>query len=62
LVWEKTKTDTTKANIQQSKEMYCKHTKKLKPGIVAFYDIRPGNKTSLFSKEDKKREEVSKEK
>jgi len=42
--------------------MYCKHTKKLKPSIVAFYDIRPGNKTSLFSKEDKKREEVSKEK
>jgi len=26
------------------------NTKKLKPGIVAFYDIRPGNGAGLFSK------------
>jgi len=44
---------------QQSKHSPIKRNvlqthKKLKPGIVAFYDIRPGNKTSLFSKEDKK--------
>jgi len=25
--------------------------KKLKPGLVAFYDIRPGNGAGLFSKE-----------
>jgi len=24
---------------------------KLKPGVVAFYDIRPGNRAGLFSKE-----------
>jgi len=29
------------------------NTKKLKPGLVAFYDIRPGNGTGLFSKEKK---------
>jgi len=27
------------------------NTKKLKPGLVAFYDIRRGNKAGLFSKE-----------
>jgi len=26
-------------------------TKKLKPGPVAFYDIRPGNGAGLFSRE-----------
>ena len=25
--------------------------KKLKPGLLAFYDIRPGNAAGLFSKE-----------
>jgi len=25
--------------------------KKLKPGLVAFYDIQPGNRVGLFSKE-----------
>jgi len=28
-----------------------KHTQKLKPGLVAFYDIRPGNGAGLFPKE-----------
>jgi len=27
------------------------NAKKLKPGLVAFYDIRPGNKMGLLSKE-----------
>jgi len=27
------------------------NTKKLKPGLVAFYDIWPGNGAGLFSKE-----------
>jgi len=36
-------------------------TEKLKPHLVAFYDIRPGNGTGLFSKENI-REEISKEK
>jgi len=27
------------------------NTKKLTPGLVAFYDIRPGNGAGLFSKE-----------
>jgi len=44
LAWyEETKPNTTKAHIHQSKEMYH-NTKKLKPGLVASYDIRPGNK------------------
>ena len=42
LAWyEKTKPNATKARIHQSKEMY--NTKKLKPGLVASYDIWPGN-------------------
>jgi len=27
------------------------NTKKLKPGLVAFHDIRPGNGAGIFSKE-----------
>jgi len=53
---EKTKPNTTKACIHQSKEMYYNTkiiTQKLKPGLVAFYDIRPGNRAGLFSKEKK---------
>jgi len=49
---EKTKRSTTKARIHRLKEMYY-NTKKLKPGVVAFYDIRPGNAAGLFSKEKK---------
>jgi len=51
LAWYgKAKPNTTKAHIHQSKEMYYntnKH-KKLKPGLVASYDIRPGNREGLF--------------
>jgi len=32
--------------------------KKLKPGLVAFYDIRPGNRVGLFSKERISRQEA----
>jgi len=56
---EKTKPNTTKACIYRSEEVYYNkiNTKKLKPGLVAFYDIRPGNGPTL-----KGREEISKEK
>ena len=50
---EKTKPNTTKACIRQSKEKYYNQNKhkKLKPGLVAFYNIWPGNEAGLFSKE-----------
>jgi len=32
------------------------NTKKLKLGLVAFYDIRPGNGAGLFSKEKLRKE------
>jgi len=51
LTWYgKTKPNTTKAHIHQSKEMYdTKLTQeKLKTGLVASYDIRPGNGVGLF--------------
>ena len=44
----KTKPNTTKAHIHQSKEMYNNTNKKLKPGLVASYDIGPGNGEGLF--------------
>jgi len=50
---KETKPNTTKAHIPQPKKCTTtqnKHTK-LKPGLVAFYDIRPGNGVGLFSKE-----------
>jgi len=54
LAWYKktTKPNTTKACINQSKEMYyaTKEAQKLKPGLIAFYDIRPGNDAGLFAK------------
>jgi len=49
-----------KLNLTQQKQTFTnqkKHTtthkmqKKLKPGLVAFYDIQPGNAAGLFSKE-----------
>jgi len=55
LVWKK-------LNLTQQKNAYtnqkkCTTTqnklKKIKPGLVAFYDIRPGNGPGLFSKEDR---------
>jgi len=42
--------EKTNAHIHRSKEMYD-NIKKLKPGLVAFYDIWPGNGAGLFSKE-----------
>jgi len=49
---EKTKLNITKARIHQSNVLQHKmNTKKLKPGLVSFYNIRPGNEASLFSKE-----------
>ena len=46
----KTKPNTTKAHIHQSKNVvqHKMNTKKLKPGLVAFCDIRPGNGEGLF--------------
>jgi len=43
--------------IRRSVLQQNKYKKKLKPGLVAFYDIRPGNGPIL-----KGREEISKEK
>jgi len=47
---EKTKPNTTKAHIHQSKNVlqHKINTKKLKPGLVASYDIRPGNRQGLL--------------
>jgi len=56
LVVEKTKASETKARIHQSKEInvlqHKMNSEKLKPASVTFYDIRPGNGTGLFSKEN----------
>ena len=38
------------------------NTKKLKSGLVAFYDIRPGNGAVLFSNDKISKGEISKEK
>ena len=61
----------TEKNLTQQKHAFTnqkkrtttqnKH-KKLKPDLVTFYDIRPGNGAGQFSNEKKKRGEVSKEK
>jgi len=51
---ERTKPNTTQARIHRSKRnvlQYKINTKKLKPGLVAFYDLQPGNGAGLFSKE-----------
>ena len=49
LAWygKNTKPITTKAHIHQSQETYysTKYTQKLMPGLVAFYDIRPGKRS-----------------
>jgi len=56
-----------KLNLTQQKHAFTNQKKctrthnKLKPGLVVFRDIRPGNAAGLFSKE-KIREEISKEK
>jgi len=46
---KKTKPNTTRARIRQSKEIY--NTKKLKPGLAAFDDIQCDKGAGLFSKE-----------
>ena len=50
LAWyRKTKPNTTKAHIHQSKEMYnTKQTQKLKPALAASYNISPRNGDGLF--------------
>jgi len=62
LVWKK-------LNLTQQKHVFTNQTKcttaqnkhkKLKPDLVTFYDIWPGNEAGLFSME-KIREEISKE-
>jgi len=48
---------TKELNLTQQKHAFANQkkrpttTQKLKPGLVAFYDIRPGNSVGLFSKE-----------
>jgi len=51
LAWYgKTKPNSTKACIHQSKEMYdnTKQTQKTNASLVAFYDIWPGNGGPIF--------------
>jgi len=48
---EKTKPNTTKARFQKTCTTTQINTKKLKPGLVTFYNIWPGNGVGLFSKE-----------
>ena len=56
---DKTKSNTTRACIHQWNE----NTKTLKPGLVAFYDIQPGNGAGPFPKKKvSKRGDKSKEK
>jgi len=63
LVWNKLKLTQQKHAFTNQKK--CTTTenklKKLKPGLVAFYDKWPINGAGIFSKE-KIREEISKEK
>jgi len=66
LVSKKTKPNATKHafTIERNVMQHKINTKKLKPGLVAFYDIRPGNAAGLFSKEKISkglREEISEE-
>jgi len=51
-----TKPNTRKSTHSPIKRNVPQHkinTKKLKPGLVAFYHIRPGNGAGLFSKKKK---------
>ena len=41
--------------------VFCRDHKKLKPGLVAFYDIWRGNGAGLFSEEKISMEEISEE-
>jgi len=55
LAWYgKNKPNATKARAHQSNETHDNkkiNTKKLKPGLVVFCDIRPENRAGLFSKD-----------
>jgi len=54
LVWKKlnlTQQKDTYTNQKKCTTTQNKPPKKLKPGLVAFYDIQPGNRVGLFSKE-----------
>jgi len=58
LVWKKLNLTQQKHAFTNQKKCTTtqnKH-KKLKPGLVAFYDIRPGNGAGLFSKEKTSKE------
>jgi len=41
-------------------KVYFFPQKTIKPGLVAFYDIRPGNGVGLFSKEKISKEKMKK--
>jgi len=49
--WLGTEKASTHSPIKRNVLQYKTNTKKLKPGLVAFYDIRPGNGAGLFSME-----------
>jgi len=52
LVWKKTKPNTIKAYFTNQKKCTTTQKKHKKTkGLVAFYDIWPGNGAGLFSKE-----------
>jgi len=42
---------STHSPIKRNTPQHKINTKKQKPGLVAIYDIRPGNAAGLFSKE-----------
>jgi len=45
---EKPNTIKTDSPIKRNMQQHKINTKKLKPGLVASYDIRPGNEKGLF--------------
>jgi len=53
LVWKKLNLTQQKHAFSNRKKCTATQNKckKLKPGLVAFYDIRPGNEMGLLSKE-----------
>jgi len=52
LVWKKLNLIQLKHTFTNQKKRITEQNthKKLKPGLVAFYDIGPGNRVGLFSK------------
>jgi len=51
LVWKKLNLTQQKHVFTSQKKCITTQTQKQKSGLVAFYDIRPGNGAGLFSKE-----------